>query len=787
MSGLRQASVSKRLYVRVALGLCSLVSCYTWADSQAMPTDDLSAPRFEARPEQRPKIALVLAGGGAKGAAHIGVLKALEELNIPVDYITGTSMGAYVAGLYATGMSADDIEALVTSIDWSNGYRDRVNRSERRLREKEYEDRYQLNTDLGIGLGEIHSPVGVVLGQSMWQILRKSTGNLPLFRSFDDLAIPYRPVATDIVNLEPVVISRGYLSDAMMASMSVPGVLPPFPMDGKMLVDGGVTNNMPVDVARKMGADIVIAVDISTDYKSKDAFTDMFTVADQLSNYLVRRNTDQQAQQLKGDDVYIKPHVGDMETTEFDRMPEAYEQGYRAVFSHLKDIKKLSVTTAEYQAYQDKKEAVREGFVYGHQVNIEHIVINNHTHYSDEWILKRLDLPTGEALSQDQVEKSVKKLYALDRFQLISYHYRQGEDGNEIVFDIKEKSWGPNYANFRFFLEDDFRTSSQYGLGLSTNFTDLNDSGAEFRFNFDVGTDKLAEGELFTPIYSSPYFYNASKINYSEDSRNFPQSDIENPDISDVYDYWPVDYDTLSVQSILGWQPQLWQDVRIGLRYSKGDATLSNNESAGTANFERRGIFADYRLDSLDNYALPNEGWLLNVEYLMSYDDVNAGGLSSILPEYQDNNDRVYELNSKLLHARTFGRHTLVAQFNYSYVKSEADQFPINPAELGGFLNLSGIPRNSLFGKNKLYSSLVYRYRWFDNDFGLFKAPVYLGGSIERGGVWSDSGVGIDDAPMYNAGSVFAGIDSPIGPIVLAYGRTEKNMSSVYFIIGTSY
>ena len=239
----------------------------------------------------RPTIAVVLAGGGAKGAAHIGVLQALEEMKIPVDIVTGTSMGSYVGGLYALGMSAKEINDTVNGIDWNIGYNDRVDRSERRVRDKEYDDRYQLHTDLGLRWFEVKVPKGVVQGQNMLHILRQSTGNLPAFKSFDELPVHYRAVATDIVNLKPVVLKDGELVDAMMASMSVPGALPPYPYKGMLLVDGGVTNNMPVELARSMGADVIIAVDISTDYKSIEQLNTFLSVGDQLSNYLVRRST----------------------------------------------------------------------------------------------------------------------------------------------------------------------------------------------------------------------------------------------------------------------------------------------------------------------------------------------------------------------------------------------------------------------------------------------------------------------------------------------------------------
>ncbi|MGF1814293.1 patatin-like phospholipase family protein, partial [Vibrio splendidus] len=331
---------------------------------------------------KRPTVAVVLAGGGAKGAAHIGVLKALEEMQIPVDYITGTSMGAYVGGLYATGMSADEIESFIYTVDWNRGYRDRVNRSDRRVRDKEYEDRYQLNTDLGLGWGEIKARKGVVQGQNMLRILRETTGNLSPLDSFDNLAIPYRSVATDIIDLEEVVIDHGHLVDAMMASMSVPGALPPYEVDGRMLVDGGVTNNMPVDVARAMGADIVIAVDISTNYKSKEDFTNFLAAADQLSNYLVQRSTQEQAATLTDDDFFLRPDVGQMETTEFDKMPTAYHAGYEATRQYTDQLSKLSLSNADYQHYIDDKQKARKQLKHGDKTVVDKVVINNNTHYS---------------------------------------------------------------------------------------------------------------------------------------------------------------------------------------------------------------------------------------------------------------------------------------------------------------------------------------------------------------------------------------------------------------------
>ncbi|WP_192889354.1 patatin-like phospholipase family protein [Vibrio bathopelagicus] len=739
---------------------------------------------------KRPTVAVVLAGGGAKGAAHIGVLKALEEMQIPVDYITGTSMGAYVGGLYATGMSADEIESFIYTVDWNRGYRDRVNRSDRRVRDKEYEDRYQLNTDLGLGWGEIKARKGVVQGQNMLRILRETTGNLSPLDSFDNLAIPYRSVATDIIDLEEVVIDHGHLVDAMMASMSVPGALPPYEVDGRMLVDGGVTNNMPVDVARAMGADIVIAVDISTNYKSKEDFTNFLAAADQLSNYLVQRSTQEQAATLTDDDFFLRPDVGQMETTEFDKMPTAYHAGYEATRQYTEQLSKLSLSNADYQHYIDDKQKARKQLKHGDKTVVDKVVINNNTHYSDKLIANRLNLDSGRVLKTSEIESQVKDLYALDRFELVTYEFDNVDGEDQLQVDVNEKSWGPNYLNFRFYLEDDFATESQYSIGVSANFTDINSHGAELRTNVEMGTDKLIEAELYSPFFSSQKLFTSASLVYSNQKRNLPANidDIEEPTLDVTKDYLPMTYQEYIGELALGYQPTLWQEFKVGARYTDGDGDVevSSLPSLGSGGYTRVGGFMSYRLDTLDNFSLPTKGYFVDLEYLISHDDFdNNSSLAD--SEFNSESDTVYEISANFMAAQSIEKHTLVAKFDFGMVESKNSVFPIDPKELGGFLNLSGIPRNSLIGQNLAYGSLIYRYKWFENDFGLFESPFYIGASIEHGGVWSNNDLSLDEAPMFTAGSLFAGVDSPIGPIILAYGKTEDNYDSVYLIIGTSY
>lgn len=736
--------------------------------------------------QDRPTIALVLAGGGAKGAAHIGVLKALEELHIPVDIVTGTSMGAFVGGLYATGMSADEIESLIDTVDWSSGYRDRVERSDKNVRDKDLNDRYQINTDLGIRGLEFTAPKGVVQGQNMLSLLRESAGNLPPMSSFDDLAVRYRAVATDIVKLEPVVLEKGYLIDAMMASMSVPGALPPYKVGDRLLVDGGVTNNMPVELARDMGADLIIAVDISTDYKKEEELKSFLTVGDQLSNYMVRRSTERQADLLTDSDVLLTPLVGDMETTEFDRMIEAYEVGYLSVMQSKKQLEEFVVTSSQFQRYIDHKQQARVKLEYGDELVVDDIQINNRSRYKDSLIKSYLALETGERLSMEEIENRVDALYALDRFETISYRYEQQQGQTTLIIDVNEKEWGPNFIDFRFFLEDDFQTRSQYGFGVSTNFTALNSRGGEFLLNLEMGSDKLIEGEFYTPLLIDRELFSSTIASYSNSVRNFPwgTSSTENGwsgSIDDSQNYVPMSYRQAKLETSVGVNLSIEQEFRVGARYIDGSLEITSVPAAGSGDFKRLGAFARYRYDSLDDLNFPTQGSYINLEYFNSKDTIDEGEVVA------NSEDIVHEVVSKLVSAGSYERHSLVGQIEYEVVHSKSSSLPIEPRNLGGFLNLSGIPRNSLIGQNKLFSSMVYRYRWFDNDFGLFKSPLYLGASIEYGGVWSGKDVRLEDAPLYLAGSVFAGVASPVGPIVLAWGHAEHGYDSVYLIVGSSF
>jgi NTE family protein len=277
----------------------------------------VSAQQPAGEGARRPRIGLVLSGGGARGAAHIGVLKVLEENHVPVDAIAGTSMGAVVGGLYASGLSAEDIERIMTSVDWQDAFRDRPARSDLNFRRKLEDQNFLVKLPLGLKGRRFRLPRGLVQGQKLTQILRGLTLPVAQVQRFDDLAIPFRAIATDIVTGDRVVLDRGDLTTAMRASLSAPGVFSPVESDGRMLVDGGLSSNLPIDVAREMDVDILIVVDCGFPLLERNKLVSVATVTNQMLAILIRHNAADQRKTLTSRDVIIDPALGDFSSLDF--------------------------------------------------------------------------------------------------------------------------------------------------------------------------------------------------------------------------------------------------------------------------------------------------------------------------------------------------------------------------------------------------------------------------------------------------------------------------------------
>ena len=321
-----------------------LVACgFSWGNS--------CADEGASTPSMRPKIGLVLGGGGAKGASHVGVLKVIEELRIPIDMVAGTSMGAIVAGLYASGLSPDEIGREMREMPWDDIFDDEPPRPDRPFRRKQDDEDYLVKRKPGVRDGKIKLPLGVIQGQKFALALNRLTLPVADVTDFDDLPVPFRAVASDIETGEKVVLGEGNLARSIHASMAVPGAFGPVEIDGRLLVDGGISDNLPIDVARDMGADVVIVVDLSEGLKTAEEITSVLSMLGQLSALLTVRNVQEQLATLRPADVYIKPDLRDVKSTSFDKVAEAIGYGEEAARAVERQLLQYGSSPRVYEAY----------------------------------------------------------------------------------------------------------------------------------------------------------------------------------------------------------------------------------------------------------------------------------------------------------------------------------------------------------------------------------------------------------------------------------------------------
>ncbi|MCD9515510.1 patatin-like phospholipase family protein [Photobacterium carnosum] len=736
------------------------------------PTVNVYAAKADRPIIDRPKIGLVLSGGGAKGAAHIGVLDVLEENRIPVDIVTGTSMGAYVGGMYAMGLSAQEVKQRTFNINWNTGYIDRASRNDLSLRRKKQNDTYQLHTDLGLDInGEFKSRPGAFQGQGLAVILRKLTANLPALKTFDRLAIPYRSVATDITKVTPVVISSGHLATAMQASMTVPGALKPVHLDNKLLVDGGVVNNMPVDVAKQLGADVIIAVDLRDSLMPKKDLDSALNIVSQLTTFMTNASADFQKSLMKSSDIYLQPNVSFMTAADFDKLEQAYQAGRKIALASLPRLLRYQLSLSEYAEYNKQKNIRRSRLSAHDSYFIDDIEIINNTNLPDKTLLAQLELKTGKIISNNELEQAVKRLQSEDIYGRINYSIKQKNNKNILVMDINEKSWGPGYLNFTLAFEDDFESRSDFSFGAQYVYTDLTDKGGEWLLEWKLGSWKNITTEFYFPIDYQQHFFTAFGAETSNEIRQFDDFTYYNAD--EELKNIDAKYNQTNAYVKMGWNIKPWAAFTLGYKGQTGSITVSALDRK--ENYNLYGPYLDLTYDDLDSFFFPSYGSYFNSEI----------GYSNTVrrPDFGESEagETVY-YNLSIIKPFTYDKHTVV--FSMKTAGSDADNLlPIYAQDLGGLFNLSGYHRYELNGRYSALTSLVYRYRVIDNNFGAIKLPIYIGGSLEKGGVWDrTSAISWDSA--ITAGSVYVAVDSILGPVYLSYGQTSTGKSSFYLSLG---
>lgn len=707
-----------------------------------------------ARVQGRPCVALVLGGGGARGGAHVAVLRQLEAQQIPVDLIVGTSIGAFVGGLYAQGKTPAEIEQLLLHLPWSDGFRDRVERDEVPARRKDQRDQFPINLDLGVGPEGLRLPKGVLHGQAMAGVLQQAYGLLPELGSFDQLAVPFRAVATDLTNREAVVLSKGNLLHAVQASMSIPGVVRPMQLQNHLLVDGGVANNLPISVAKALGAQQVIAVSIDAPLLAGKELNNAMAVTEQLTNFLVAEAVSRQLALLGPADVLIQPQLKTVGTLDFDQMPQAIAAGQIAATAARSALGRISQPQF-YAAWQQQRR------MQPHTIALAGVALENRTALTDQILLQRLDLPLQRPVSLQTLQQGIRRVYGLDTLERVSSTLQQEADGTQrLLLQAEPKSWGPAYLNFRVQLEDDFENTHNYQLAASHLWTGLSAFGAEWQNDIALGTDKLLASTFYWPLGLSGLF---TEFKAEQQRTIFALEDEAGRSGGEL------NQRELTLRASVGWEPLDPLQLAVGLQRRDGrfrlPAILAQRLPFDSLPYLRRGSHWQLSYDTLNSRSFPSRGMRVEASWQQLHDEYLATRSQS----------QTYGLQAQA--ARQWQSHILRGRLRFDRVDGPTNLVELDQFSLGGLLNLSGYPKNFLFGSEVQFASLVYQYQWPESRFSLFKAPFYLGTSLERGLVRQSRFSAVRDVQTDDwiwAGSVFAGWDSPFGPLYLGYGQADS-------------
>ncbi|MEH6569480.1 MAG: patatin-like phospholipase family protein [Halioglobus sp.] len=712
----------------------------------------------------RDKIGLVLAGGGARGIAHVGVIRALEELQIPVDAIAGTSMGALVGGLYATGMSAGDLQKVVSQMDWELAFTDTIERRNQPMHRKADDYDYPIKINLAVKNGELSFPLGLIQGQQVRMIIKDLMVDVDHLEDFDQLPIPYRAVATDIETGEAYIFSQGDIVTAMRASMSIPGLLAPVEHDGRLLVDGGMANNVPVDIARQMGMNRLITIDIGTPLKSRDDIQSLVSVADQMLGFLTRKNSLEQIDTLNEEDFLIRPDLGAVGMLDFADEQTIVENGYQAAMAMREQLSVLSLNDIAWDEYLAARYLPSPG-----NPHIEYVEISNDSKISDEIVRVRISQALGEPLDRDRLRADIESIYALDYFEIVDFKVvsRDGRSGLKIT--ATEKAWGSDDIKFGLNLVTDLEGGSEFNIGGSYRQKGLNSRGGEFYGRAQLGDTILLSGVFYQPVDIMSRFFIAPRLAYQdyEVLTLGPEFDFE-----ETFGSWRVR--DLQFELNAGINAFDNSEFLIGLFRSRGESELelSRDNVLTEGSFDKGGAVASWRYDNMDNIFFPRNGGFLYAEYERNSKDLGS----------DENFDRWHMLAQG---AHSFGdtdRNTIIFTAKTSQSVDAANE-PENYYQLGGLFNLSGLPQNALSGRQTLFAMAQYQRKLSANSVIPLNMPVYAGFSAEAGQLWSDRS-DVDFGDLKGAGSVYLAIDSPLGPLYFAYGRAADSRNAIYLSLG---
>jgi NTE family protein len=729
--------------------------------------------------QERPKIALVLSGGGARGGAHVGVLKELEKNKIPIDMIVGTSMGSFVGGLYASGKTPQEIERMLVDTDWVDYINTDFKRQDIPMRKKELDYIYQGTLGMGVNSeNKLVLPTGVLKREPLLLKFMNETQDVESIHNFDNLPIPYRAIATNIKNGEPVVLKSGSLAEAMYASSAIPGGFQPLNIDGVDLVDGGVSDNFPIQVARDMGADIIIAVDVSEDFDENIDVNSYFVVMGQLVNIMMRKNANESIKTLQSKDILLTPDLEGYSGLDADKYKEIIQKGVEVAKNKQVTLSSLSIGADAYEQYRKK---------YRKKPHTKHIVIDaielhNNTYIHDESILRRISFKVGDTLDEVQLRKELLELYHLMIFDSIIYKI-QHKDGKNTLVITAEPSWD-NHGEIRASLgfEDDFQGHSAYSLKLGYTMYGINSYGASWRTNLEIGRHQRAQTEFFQPLDTLQIFYIKPSLLYESIVDIFPSQNYTDVVSGNI----EIDYGRYGASFATG--IHLYRDFEFEIGGSiykdntKINLEIENILPSSKHKYNASPLYARCKIDNLDNINFPKYG--MKLEALWTKDGLFSGS------DYDYEQFYIEVQKPFSFYSNNF---TLKLKYGDTYKKNDDEIARLyGTYTLGGLFNLSGYAPYSFNDDSMFFGMLKYRYEIKGRGFfGVFDTPLYAGFSLETGEVWGKDALtthtSFETSQLHNSASVYLAADTFLGPMYFAYGQADDGENSFYLYLGEKF
>ena len=754
---------------RVIVWLALLASAGSVTAARAEPTPGAAdqttvqgAATTTPTPPERPRIGLVLSGGGARGAAHVGVIRMLEEMRIPIDAIAGTSMGAVVGGLYAAGLSGAEIEQVFLDLNWQEAIRDRAPRRDLAYRRKQDDRNILAKGALGVDGSEgIVLPLGLVQGHKITQVLRGATARVADVQDFDRLPTPFRALATDLETGEPVVLGQGDLVTVLRASMSAPGVLSPVEVNGRLLVDGGLIDNLPVELAQSMGVDRLIVVDVSFPLAKRQDFGSAFDVTNQMIGIMVRRGTLESKEHMQPGDVLIEPDLGAMTALEFGRVPQVMEQGRIAARNQAAQLASLSLPTAEYGQYV----ALRTRSVEP-EVQVAFVRPSERSQGEARRVEAVFGDLAGEPLNTDELQQRLASQYRLDEFESVDYRVVRDDSARGLEIDLRRKSWGPAFLRLGVGVENDFEGGAAANAAAQLRLTHLNALDAEWIIDAQIGEEPKLITEFYQPLsLRRPYFI-APAFRYEENTLQVVSDEGQR-----VARYRVRDTD---VSLAVGAELSNWGEVRVGVRRGNGSSrVMVGDPSLPEGDFDIGGAFMSFGYDRLDSAYFPKQGQAFRAGWIADRESLGATRDADIV-------------RASWQLARSRGRYSVVWSLDGG---SALDDEFVSPQELftlGGLFDLSGLPPDARVGTQYgIARAIVYR-RISRGGTGFFEFPAYLGFSVEAGNVWATRD-DVDFGDLEAGGSLFLGAESPFGPVYLAAGLASGGERAFYLYLGKTF